>query len=714
MPELELEWRQVNLIRQLNDIQPDFLSRTSLVQIIESNIDLYARERRSSPMEDVIQTMRNKDVRVWFESPEAFRISFEYPDAHLAQRVVRALAIALVDSNERLNRNPLKMDGEPLPAEQLDIVDEASLPERSARPNRYAIAGIGLCAGFVLGLAGFAMRRVSWRQALRMTAAALSGFAVAGGVTYLLPDDKFANLLARLPFAGLGAAAGLLVWAVVRGGRAAWRRPHYLWSALAGGALGAIAAGMVAYAIPPRYESQGVLRVHAATKTGTLVEDVNERYAEIRDEVLSRSSLEEFVLRPSLDLYPGERKLHSMEEVIANMRATDLRIAPMTPTPNSQGPVSAALISFNYPDRFKAQAVVHEVVTKFAEGNGEIEGRPNRGKTHAGTGVMGPASLAEAPLFLIDRGRNQGETHAGTIVMEVLDPASLPVEPLSPQSPATMAVAAGAGALLALALAFLRRRPPGQAAAMLKLGAVGTAAGALLAGAIAFAIPSRYVSTAVLQIRPGIGGKVSTRHVVDYAVQETPMILSRSNLAELMQRSNLDLYHGERARHPMEQVIDKMREDLRIEPPAPALRTTFSIAFTYTDRFKAQAVIRELVSTFVESYVTSQRNDATYARSLGLDWTEDGAWLQELDPASLPEAPVWPPRRGIITGGMLAGLLLGLVAVVIRRGPGSPGVDAAVSDPACASPIFPRPAASDLSARSTCRAPASPRTAPAE
>ena len=651
VPEQELEWRQVNLTLRLYDIQRDFLSRSTLERLIQSpGIDLYARERRNSPMEDVIQTMRNKDVRLELV-PGAFRISFEYPDAHLAQRVVRALVTALVDSNERLNRNPLKMNGEPLPAEILEIVDEPSLPERSAGPDRYAIAGIGLCAGFVLGLAGFAMRRVSWRQALRMTAAALSGFAVAGGVTFLLPDDKFADLLARLPFAGLGAAAGLLVGAVGRGGRAAWRRPHYLWSALAGGALGAIAAGMVAYAIPPRYESQAVLKVHAATKTGTPVEDANERYAEIRDEVLSRSGLEELVLRPSLDLYPGERKWRPMEEIIANMRANDLRIEKQYMTSSSQSPVSAVLISLAYPDRFKAQAVVREIVTRFTEKN-----------------------------LMIDRRRNQGETHAGTIVMEVLDPARLPEEPVFPQSPATMAAAAGAGALLALVLAFLRRRPPGQAAAMLKLGAVGAAAGALLAGAIAFAIPSRYVSTAVLQIRSGIGREVSTRHVVDYAVQETAMIRSRSNLAELMQRSNLDLYHGERARHPLEQVIDKMREDLRIEPPAPdRLRTTFSIAFTYTDRFKAQAVVNELVSQFVKF----QTNYLTDTPGLRLDLTDE-AQLLELDPASLPEAPVWPPRRGIITGGLLAGLLLGIVAAVIRRGPGRPGVDTAVSDLACA------------------------------
>ena len=194
----------------------------------------------------------------------------------------------------------------------------------------------------------------------------------------------------------------------------------------------------------------------------------------------------------------------------------------MSKISSSPGPILLVRISFAYPDRFKAGAVVREIVTKFVEGNVATERRQNR-----------------------------RETRAGTIMMEGLDQARLPEEPLSSQSAATMAAATGAGALLAWVLAFLRRRPRGQAAAMLKMGAIGGAAGALLAGAIAFAIPARYVSTAVLRIRSGIGGKVSTRHVVDYVVQETTVILSRSSLAELMQRWNLDLYHGERARHPM-------------------------------------------------------------------------------------------------------------------------------------------------------------------
>jgi uncharacterized protein involved in exopolysaccharide biosynthesis len=645
VPEQELEERKLDLGLRPGAMHAEVLGRTSLTRIIQSpGIDLYARERRSSPMEDVIETMRKQVSFRWNVPAETFSISFEYPDARKVQRVVRALVTALVDANERINRSPAQANLGSPSAEYLDIVDEASLPEKSAGPDRYAIAEIGLAAGFVLGVVGFAMRRISKRQALRMTVAALGGFAVAAGVTFLLPDDRFADLLSRLPFAGLGAAAGLLVWAVLRGGRAAWRRPHYGWSALAGGALGAIAAGLLAYVIPAGYESTAMLLMHAAVGTMTPEADAPERLAEITDEVLSRSSLSELVTRPSLDLYPGERQGLPMEEIIGNMRANDLRIGNTAP-----GPILRVLISFTYADRFKAQAVVREIVTKFTEGNAVIERRQNR-----------------------------GETRAGTIVTEAWYPASLPEEPLFPQSAATMAAApragallawmlalmaraASAGALLAWVLAFLRRRPPGQAAAMLKMGAAGGAAGALLAGAIAFAIPARYVSTAVLRIHPGTGQKISARHVADYVRQETEVILSRSNLTELMQRSELDLYHGERARHPMEQVIDKMREDLRIEPPAPArLTTPFSVAFTYTDRTKAQAVVSELASRFVES----QTNYVKETPGFGLDLTDE-ARLEVLDPASLPETPAWPPRGGIVAGGLLAGLLLGLAAVHI-------------------------------------------------
>ena len=90
-------------------------------------------------------------------------------------------------------------------------------------------------------------------------------------------------------------------------------------------------------------------------------------------------------------------------------------------------------------------------------------------------------------------------------------------------------------------------------------------------------------------------------------------ILSRSSLSELIQRPSLDLYRKERARYPMEDIIQDMRNKaIRIQTWSEVNRTAsaFTISFSYPDRFKAQAVVRELVTKFTEQNVTVQRNQA--------------------------------------------------------------------------------------------------------
>ena len=48
-----------------------------------------------------------------------------------------------------------------------------------------------------------------------------------------------------------------------------------------------------------------------------------------------------------------------------------------------------------------------------------------------------------------------------------------------------------------------------------------------------------------------------------------------------------------------------------VDVPAPGqgrATSAFTISFSYPDRFKAQAVVRELVTKFMEQNVTVQRN----------------------------------------------------------------------------------------------------------
>src|ERR1035437_1514590 len=91
-------------------------------------------------------------------------------------------------------------------------------------------------------------------------------------------------------------------------------------------------------------------------------------------------------------------------------------------------------------------------------------------------------------------------------------------------------------------------------AAYLKLGAAAAILGAIAAGAISFTMPRRYVSTAVMRFAPQAvpdGTAWQIAFVAGHRMQEMQQkVLSRSSLAEMIQRPSLDLYRNERAIRP--------------------------------------------------------------------------------------------------------------------------------------------------------------------
>jgi uncharacterized protein involved in exopolysaccharide biosynthesis len=406
--------------------------------------------------------------------------------------------------------------------------------------------------------------------------------------------------------------------------------------------------------------------------------------------ILSRASLSEIIQRPSIDLYRRERARYPMEDLIQDMRSQDLHIEPVPALAEGKGHTSPAFrVSFEYPDRVKAQAVVRNLTTRFSE--------------------------------LTTR-------TAGAVLIEVLTPASLPEKPIQPNRVAIMGIGLGVGLGLGILFAFLRRRPlkwtlrmagctvagcalaaavcylmpdtfpddrkSYQFAALgaftgLALGAFllrdratggnhyarliafSAACGAIAGGLVSFALPERYVSTAVLRIFrfPG-GGAVAAQLEVEPAErvrQLTEDILSRGSLSALIQRPSLDLYRKERQRYPLEDIIDDMRRrDIRIAPaPLAGLTglgpvTSFQISFEYADRYKAQAVVRELVAKFVEGNVTAERK-------LHRDKMPGSLAFEVAEPAALPTSPVSPSRSAAAAIGVLAGMLLGSL-LALRRG----------------------------------------------
>jgi hypothetical protein len=182
-----------------------------------------------------------------------------------------------------------------------------------------------------------------------------------------------------------------------------------------------------------------------------------------------------------------------------------------------------------------------------------------------------------------------------------------------------------------------------------KLSAAMALAGALVAAGVSFTVPQRYVASATVWAGDAMGDEAARRGAFKPFVE----LLSRSNLASIIQDPALDLYKGERQRQPMEDVVVRMRRDIRLSalatlsPDRRRVRTAVGISFAYPDEHKAEAVMRRLVPQY-----------AAAARAL------------TVEPAVRPAIVTLPDRsRHLVFAvwGLGAGLLLGLLAAFMMR-----------------------------------------------
>ncbi len=148
-------------------------------------------------------------------------------------------------------------------------------------------------------------------------------------------------------------------------------------------------------------------------------------------------------------------------------------------------------------------------------------------------------------------------------------------------------------------------------------------AGLVIAVVIAFLWPDTYISYAVMRITPQAVPANLVPSVVNIQMQDRinqmeTEILSRTSLSDIIRKPSLDLYKKELARRPLEDVIEDMKNKSitikMIEQPGAQgqnrFASAFMIRFEYTDKYKAQMVVRELVSKFNEQNFTVQKHQA--------------------------------------------------------------------------------------------------------
>jgi uncharacterized protein involved in exopolysaccharide biosynthesis len=451
------------------------------------------------------------------------------------------------------------------------------------------------------------------------------------------------------------------------------------WTTIVAGTAvaGAVLALAASFAAPQRYVSSAVLQIspmadpERPAPNRYLQERAADRLLQIHNEILSRTSLAELIQKRSLDLYRAERQRVPLEDVVQGMRR-DIQIKSVPAGPARDGLVPMAFrLSFAYPDQVKAQAVVRELATKFTETNVMVQ--RNRASLYRAFWSDQAKSRPTPPVPPPPVGER----------LEVLEPPRLPQTSSGPNRLAFVAAGLGAGLLLGIVAALSLRRPR-------TVGLLGgcAVAGCAVAFAASFLLPERYVSTAVMRVTPAqvtedpratpelpaLSGRLE---------RLTPEILSPTRLAEMIQKPSLNLYQRARAQKPPEDVLRQMRNDIQVAPlradTAPGVASAFRLSFAYTDRYKAQAVVRELITLFTEINVTQERALAATASPTQRAIAEHrgGENLEVLDPASLPESPITPNRMAIAALGLGGGLALGGLALWLRRRPEAPQAVAA-------------------------------------
>ena len=352
-------------------------------------------------------------------------------------------------------------------------------------------------------------------------------------------------------------------------------------TALAGLAI----ATWFAVRTPNQYVSTAVMQFPARD-----LDELQGRLITAQRSALNRHSLTQILIRE--DVYKQERQTEPLEDIVGNMLRRAIAIRIVSPAGKPGGVPPAFALTFEYPDRYKAQAVARDLTSALSESM---------------SGSNGPQ-------------------------LQVLDPPSLPTEPVSPRRSRIVIMGLIGGLVAGVLLVGVRRWP--LIAACGAVAAVVAYGGSLL-------VPNRYVSTAVLTITDQDSARSVVQAVVDDAY-----------LRSLI--DSLNLYPGKRNKEPVDQVVAEMRNrDIRVSAIGNR-RSSEAIAISYmsdASPHTAQAVTNELVRRAIEM------NAALRTQSIAT----------VIDPADLPQTPVAPNRAVCTLIGLFGGLLLGIAWAIMRR-----------------------------------------------
>ena len=155
--------------------------------------------------------------------------------------------------------------------------------------------------------------------------------------------------------------------------------------------------------------------------------------------------------------------------------------------------------------------------------------------------------------------------------------------------------------------------------------------------------PDTYVSQAVVKIVPqqvpvNMVQSAINQQMSDRINSMAQTILSRTTLTTII--NTFGLYSRERARMPIEDVLELMKKKIQILPVATPAGTggggenripAFAVQFSYENKYLAQRVVQDLVSRFIDENIRSRSNAVFQTFTFLRDQTDTAK--KELDAA---------------------------------------------------------------------------------
>lgn len=184
--------------------------------------------------------------------------------------------------------------------------------------------------------------------------------------------------------------------------------------------------------------------------------------------------------------------------------------------------------------------------------------------------------------------------------------------------------------------------------------------GAVLGGVAAVVWPARYRSQALVLVdqqqvpRQYVASNVATTAAHQLQIL-TQRILSRTKLRQLI--TQLDLYPRQQQRLTPDQVVDRMRKDIKISPVTalgqPDRLTAFHIAYEAPSPHVAQRVVNELTTLFIDGSLQSQADQSQGTTSFLQDQLQNASsalaqqqqQLKRFNRRYLDELPVQGPQQ---------------------------------------------------------------------